>query len=249
MPFTCTTCHQALTTERNFINHVRRFHPNINEEQVMCKICNTPFSAKSELKRHNIKFHGDETPALNTTLTESSEEENIMEDRDDTIEQKDQKECSEPGLTCIRRDHGKIHTQEESSKSDYPTNATKTEKIPTEEMLQNFNPEGYGFPIDNQIIMQDEDSRKIQSIISNYTVDMLGLALTQQRNADFIKQNTSHISKILQITKDLIIGCETSKIYQAQELRTKTYHCQICNKIFKNSRSLSTHKCRYHREI
>ena len=51
------------------------------------------------------------------------------------------------------------------------------------------------------------------------------LAIAKQRNTDFITQNTLHLLKMLEITKELVIDFESSKIYQAKELQTKTYIC------------------------
>ena len=64
---------------------------------------------------------------------------------------------------------------------------------------------------------------------------------------DFIKQNTSHILKLLEITKELVTDFESSKIYQAKKLKTKTYNCRACDRLFENSASLASHRSKYHR--
>ena len=70
MPFTCATCFQALSTTTSLKRHVRWFHPNMNEEQIMCKTCNMPCTDKYNLKRHNTRFHRDEIPALGVASIE-----------------------------------------------------------------------------------------------------------------------------------------------------------------------------------
>ena len=51
---------------------------------------------------------------------------------------------------------------------------------------------------------QDENSGEVHSISNDYAGNLLELSITQQRNTDFIKQNTSHILKLLEITKELV---------------------------------------------
>ena len=85
------------------------------------------------------------------------------------------------------------------------------------------------------------------TIINGYTENLLELASTQQKNTDFINQNTSHLLKLLEITKPLVLDFESSKKYQAKDLKTKTYNCQICNRVYGNSSSLRSHRNRYHR--
>ena len=198
MPFTCSTCHSTLSNNTNLLSHVRRFHPNINEDQ---------------------------NPSLNKSFTESSEKGDITVNEIDVIKFDKQKEQL------------KIHKHEDSDMK---------EEIATEEISDNNTSESNELTAEDTIILQDENYQKVKSVINSYTVIMLDIALTQQRSLDFIKQNTSHISKILEIIEYLENGLTSS---QARELRTKTYNCQICNKMFKNSRSLSSHKYRYHRDI
>ena len=51
---------------------------------------------------------------------------------------------------------------------------------------------------------------------------------------------------LFEIAEELARGFEASKEYQAEEIKTKTYSCAICNKIFKSSNSLRSHRSRYH---
>lgn len=85
------------------------------------------------------------------------------------------------------------------------------------------------------------------TIVNGYTENLLELASTQQKNTDFINQNTSHLLKLLEITKPLVLDFESSKKYQAKNLKTKTYNCQICNIVYGNSSSLRSHRNRCHR--
>ena len=75
---------------------------------------------------------------------------------------------------------------------------------------------------------------------------MRNLEINQQRNADFIQQNTMNLFKILEITRELARRFEAGKEYQAEDVKSKTYTCQMCNKVFKHSSSLSQHKSRFH---
>ena len=215
----CSTCHSTL---RNLLSHVRRFHPNINEDQ---------------------------NPSLNKSFTESSEEGDITVNEFDVIKLDEQKAYPESRSTCTMKEQLKIHTHEDSDMKEFPSNIIKIEEIATEEISENNTSESNQFTAEDTIILQDENYQKVKNVINSYTVIMLDIALTQQRSLDFIKQNTSHISKILEIIEYLENGLTSSQIYQARELRNKTYNCQICDKMFKNSMSLASHKYRYHRDI
>ena len=93
---------------------------------------------------------------------------------------------------------------------------------------------------------QNSDSEKHETIINDYTSNLIFLEINQRRNSDFIRRNTMNLFQILEITKELARRIEAIKEYQTVELNSKTYDCQICNKLFKNSNSLSTHKSRFH---
>jgi hypothetical protein len=93
---------------------------------------------------------------------------------------------------------------------------------------------------------QNKDSGNVQSIKEDYTEKLLNLEKNQQRNADFIQQNTTNLLKVLEITKELASRFEAMKVYQAEEIKSKTYSCGICNGVFKNSNSLKRHKSKFH---
>ena len=207
--------------------------------------CSTCHSTLRNLLSHVRRFHQnineDQNPSPNKSFTESSEEGDITVNEFDVIKLDEQKAHPESRSTYTMKEQLKIHTHEDSDMKEFPSNIIKIEEIETEE--------GNQFTAEDTIILQDENYQKIKNVINSYTVIMLDIALTQQRSLDFIKQNTSHISKILEIIEYLENGLTSSQIYQARELRTKTYNCKICDKMFKNSMSLSSHKYRYHRDI
>ena len=93
---------------------------------------------------------------------------------------------------------------------------------------------------------QNRDSGNDQTVNEDYTEILSNLVINQRRNAEFIQQNTMDLLKILEITKELTRLFEAGKEYQTEEIQTKTYSCQICNKKFKNSNTLSHHKSRFH---
>ena len=279
MPFTCATCFQALSTTTSLKRHVRRFQPNTNEEQIMCKTCNIPCTDKYNLKRHNTRFHGDEIPALRVSSIETSKEKNSSDDNDVRIGEEEQnvycepgvnyirgdhaelhklqesgkKKC-EPGMKCIIKDHTELHKIQESGKKKNPINireptcskSIKAKEIHTEEVSDELTPGSTSVPVQDEIT-RDVNSGETQSISNDNSEVLLKLAIAQQRNTDFITQNTLHLLKMLEITKELVKDFESSKIYQAKELQTKTYNCRICNRLFENSASLANHKSKYHR--
>ena len=93
---------------------------------------------------------------------------------------------------------------------------------------------------------QNRDSGNAQSVKEDYTEKLRNLEIIQQRNADLIRGNTMNLAKILEITESLARRIGVNKEYQAEEIKTKTYSCGICNKIYKHSSSLSNHKSRAH---
>ena len=93
---------------------------------------------------------------------------------------------------------------------------------------------------------QHRDSGNAQAINEDYSEILSKLVINQQRNADFIQQNTLNILTILEITKELARNVEAGKEHQTEEIKTKTYSCQICDRKFKHSCSLSRHKSRFH---
>ena len=96
---------------------------------------------------------------------------------------------------------------------------------------------------------QNSDSEKDETIINDYTSNLIFLEINQHRNSDFIRRNTMNLFQILEITKELARRIEAIKEYQTVELNSKTYNCQICNKLFKTSNSLSTHKSIFHPKV
>ena len=141
-----------------------------------------------------------------------------------------------------------VHTLQESTRMNSPvktadlpyTTPIKTEETPTEEISQEFD-------LQISMISLQDSGDESQTIINGYTENLLELAITQQKNTDFINQNTSHLLKLLEITKQLVIDFEKSKKYQTRNLKTKTYNCRICNRVYENSSSLASHRNRYHR--
>ena len=141
MPFTCATCFQALSTTSSLTRHVRRFHPNTNEEQIMCKTCNMPCTDKYNLKRHNSRFHRDEIPALSVSSIEISKEKNSSDDKDETFGEERQMNYCETALNCIRRDYSESHKTQESNEKKCPINPQETTPYFTEEIPHEITPE------------------------------------------------------------------------------------------------------------
>jgi hypothetical protein len=93
---------------------------------------------------------------------------------------------------------------------------------------------------------QNGESGNAQTVKEDYTEKLRNLEINQQRNKDFIQENTMNLFKILEITEGLARRFEVSKEYQAEEIKTKTYSCEICNGVFKNSSSLRRHRSKFH---
>ena len=192
----------------------------MNEEQIICKICNIPCTDKYNLKRHNTRFHRDEIPALSVPSIEISKEKNSSDDKDETFGEEEQIDYCEPALNCMRRDYSESHKIQESDGKKCPINLEEPPYL-TEETSHELNPDNTSVPVQDEVT-QDDNSGEVHSISNDYTGDLLELSIIQQKNTDFIKQNTSHILKLLEITKELVMDFKSSKIYQAKKVRTKT---------------------------
>ena len=94
---------------------------------------------------------------------------------------------------------------------------------------------------------QNRDSGNAQSVKEDYTEKLRNLEIIQQRNTDLIRGNTMNLAKILEITEALARRIGVNKEYQAEEIKNKTFSCEICNKIYKNSANLTRHRSRFHR--
>ena len=93
---------------------------------------------------------------------------------------------------------------------------------------------------------QNEESGTIQTVKEDYTEKLRNLEINQQRSEEYILQNSLHLLKFLELTKELVSAVKAMEKYQAEEMKTKTYSCGVCNKIYKHSSSLSNHKSRCH---
>ena len=93
---------------------------------------------------------------------------------------------------------------------------------------------------------QNEESGAIQTVKEDYTEKLRNLEINQQRSEEYILKNSLHLLKFLELTKELVSAVKAMEKYQAEEMKTKTYSCGICNKIYKHSSSLSNHKSRAH---
>lgn len=229
MNYTCATCYTVFTTTRSLKRHVRRFHPNTNEEQIICKTCKRPFSSNYYLNLHNLKSHHGEIPTLNNSYIETSEDEDQSNNGGDSTEQEED-EYIELGL-CYS-----------GGRADRP----KLQESDRKEFLQGCKSETYETPARDDVRLDDE-SGETETFDNDYTKNLLNLGITQQRNTAFIQQNTLHLLKILEITKELVRDFEAGKEYQAKKLKTKIFNCQTCNRAFGDSASLTTHRYRYHR--
>ena len=147
-------------------------------------------------------------PRSEHTPTGTSEEVNTSIDIPEVTAQEEQSDYCEPVLNT------ELHTIQESTRMNSPvktadppnTTPIKTETIPTEEISHEFNPQI------SMISLQDSGDES-QTIINGYTENLLELAITQQKNTDFINQNTLHLLKLIEITKQLVIDFESSKKY------------------------------------
>ena len=93
---------------------------------------------------------------------------------------------------------------------------------------------------------QTAESGVLQTVKEDYTEKLRNLEINQQRSEEYILANSLHMLKFLELTKELVSAVKTIEKYQAEEMKTKTYSCGICNKIYKHSSSLSNHKSRAH---
>ena len=93
---------------------------------------------------------------------------------------------------------------------------------------------------------QNEETGNTQIVKEDYTEKLNHLEINQQRSEEYIIKNSFHLLKLLKLTEKLSIAVKAMKEYQAKEIKTKTYSCGICNKIYKHSSSLSNHKSRCH---
>ena len=94
---------------------------------------------------------------------------------------------------------------------------------------------------------QNEESGNTQIVKEDYTERLHNLERNQEKNEEFILKNSLYLLKFLEITKELMSAVKAMEKYQAEEIKTKTYSCEICNKIYKNSANLTRHRSRFHR--
>ena len=85
----CTTCYQILKGTASLTAHNRRFHPNADEEQLKCSICDKPFARPHDLKRHTSKHH--------SFPCESEENKSSQEAEENTVSQEEH-QISQPCL-------------------------------------------------------------------------------------------------------------------------------------------------------
>ena len=93
---------------------------------------------------------------------------------------------------------------------------------------------------------QNEESGTSQIVKEDYTERLHNLERNQEKNEEFILKNSLYLLKFLEITKEVMSAVKAMEKYQAEEIKTKTYSCGVCNKIYKNSSSLSSHRSRFH---
>ena len=81
MDFSCAMCYQPLASKRSLELHLKRYHPDVNDELITCRTCKVPFLDKYNLKRHNLRFHRDElcTKDISSLETADSESKSINE--------------------------------------------------------------------------------------------------------------------------------------------------------------------------
>ena len=145
MNYTCATCYTVFTTTRSLKRHVRRFHPNTNEEQIICKTCNRPFSSNYYLNLHNSKSHHGEIPTLdNHPYIETSEDEDQSNNGGDSTEKEEEDEYIELGL-CYSGGNADSPKLQESERKDF---------------VQGFKSETYGTPIRDEVRQDDESGKR-----------------------------------------------------------------------------------------
>ena len=98
------------------------------------------------------------------------------------------KTCSVPSSIEISKEKNSSDDKDETFGEDIPHEIT---------------PENTFVPVQDELT-QDKNPGEVHSISNDYTGNLLELSIIQQKNTDFIKQNTSHILKLLEITKELV---------------------------------------------
>ena len=76
----CTTCYQILKGTASLTAHNRRFHPNADEEQLKCSICDKPFARPHDLKRHTSKHHSFPCESEENKNSQDAEENKISQE-------------------------------------------------------------------------------------------------------------------------------------------------------------------------
>ena len=97
------------------------------------------------MERHNIRFHGDEIPALSIPSIEISKEKNSSDGKDEKFGEEEQIDYCEPALNCIRRDYSESHKIHESDEKKCPINLEESPYL-AEETSHEFNPENTSVP-------------------------------------------------------------------------------------------------------
>ena len=184
----------------------------------VCATCYTSFTTPRALKRHERRYHP------------NTKEEQII-----------CKSCNMPFSDeyYLKRHITKFHNGKVSTMDMSYMETKKNAAALAAQTILSSHTTPYSIP-------KNRDSGNAQTINEDYTEKLLNLEINQQRNKDFIQENTMNLFKILEITRELARRFETSKEYQTVELNSKTYDCQICNRVFKNSNSLRNHKSRFH---
>lgn len=76
----CTTCYQTLKGPASLTAHKRRFHPNADEEQIKCSVCDKPFARPHDLKRHTSKHHSFQCQSEENKNSQDAEENKISQE-------------------------------------------------------------------------------------------------------------------------------------------------------------------------
>ena len=198
-----------------------------------CATCSRTFSTTTNLKRHVRLFHPNtsEEPIICKTCNIPCTDKYNLKLHNSKFHRDEIPALSVPSSIEISKEKNSSDDKDETFGEDIPHEIT---------------PENTFVPVQDELA-QDKNPGEVHSISNDYTGNLLELSIIQQKNTDFIKQNTSHILKLLEITKELVTDFESSKIYQAKKLKTKTYNCRACDRLFENSASLASHRSKYHR--